>query len=42
IRASNYRGYVPIETLPMLGSEEEYDAYTEVPELLGALKSALH
>ncbi|NNE75913.1 MAG: sugar phosphate isomerase/epimerase [Pricia sp.] len=42
IRASNYRGYVPIETLPMLGSEEEYDAYAEVPELLGALKSALH
>lgn len=41
IRASNYRGYVPIETLPMLGREEEYDAYTKVPELLGALRNAL-
>ncbi len=41
IRASNYRGYVPIETLPMLGKEDEYDAYTKVPELLGALRKAL-
>lgn len=41
IRASDYRGYVPIETLPMPGKEEEYDAYTMVPELLGAFRKAL-
>ena len=41
IRASNYRGYVPIETLPELGKDAEYDAYKKVPELLGELKKAL-
>ena len=41
IRASNYRGYLPIETLPMLGKEDQYDAFTKVPELLGALRKAL-
>ena len=41
IRASEYRGYVPIETLPMLGKEDAYDAYTKVPELLGGLRKAL-
>ncbi|MCB0568092.1 MAG: sugar phosphate isomerase/epimerase [Phaeodactylibacter sp.] len=41
IRASNYRGYVPIETLPAPGKEDEYDAYARVPELLGALRAAL-
>jgi sugar phosphate isomerase/epimerase len=41
IRASNYRGYVPIETLPLPGQEDDYDAYARVPELLGALRQAL-
>jgi sugar phosphate isomerase/epimerase len=41
IRASEYRGYVPIETLPMPGQEDEYDAYARVPELLQELRKAL-
>jgi len=41
IRASNYRGYVPIETLPTPGKEDDYDAYARVPELLNALRQAL-
>ncbi|SDD87475.1 Tat (twin-arginine translocation) pathway signal sequence [Pricia antarctica] len=41
IRASHYRGYLPIEALPILGKEEEFDAYTQVPELLGKLRKAL-
>jgi len=41
IRASGYRGYVPIETLPLPGKEEEYDAYKRVPLLLEKLRKAL-
>lgn len=41
IRQSNYRGYVPIETLPTPGKEGEYDAYARVPELLKDLRAAL-
>jgi sugar phosphate isomerase/epimerase len=41
IRRSNYRGYLPIETLPTPGKEDEYDAYARVPELLTALRKAL-
>lgn len=41
IRASEYRGYVPIETLPTPGKEDEYDAYARVPELLQELRKAL-
>lgn len=41
IRASGYRGYVPIETLPMPGKEDEYDAYKRVPLLLEKLRKAL-
>lgn len=41
IRASNYRGYVPIETLPTPGKEDEYDAFSRVPELLAELRKAL-
>ena len=41
IRASEYRGYVPIETLPMLEKEDEYDVFTRVPEFLDELRSAL-
>ncbi len=41
IRASNYRGYVPIETLPVRGREADYDALKEVPKLLAALREAL-
>jgi len=33
--------YVPIETLPTLGKEGEYDAYTRVPELLNELRKAI-
>jgi hypothetical protein len=40
IRASNYRGYVPIETLPTPGREDEYDAYARVP-VLNELRKAL-
>ncbi len=42
IRASQYRGYVPIETLPAPGKEDEYDAYARVPELLNELRKALN
>ena len=42
IRNSGYRGYIPIETLPMPGKEEVYDAYARVPELLAQLKKALN
>jgi sugar phosphate isomerase/epimerase len=44
IRESNYRGYVPIETLPTLEEEKDkstYDAYARVPELLNKLRQAL-
>ena len=44
IRESNYRGYLPIETLPTLQEEEkngEYDAYARVPALLNRLRVAL-
>jgi hypothetical protein len=41
IRASHYRGYVPIETLPTPGKEDDYDAYGKVPELLARLREAL-
>jgi sugar phosphate isomerase/epimerase len=45
IRESNYRGYVPIETLPAADNEESiasYDAYARVPELLNDLRQALN
>jgi sugar phosphate isomerase/epimerase len=41
IRRSNYRGYVPIETLPEIGGEARYDARARVPELLAELRKAL-
>lgn len=41
IMASDYRGYVPVETLPTPGKEDEYDALAEVPVLLGKLRKAL-
>jgi len=41
ILASEYRGYVPVETLPLPDKEEEYDALAEVPVLLNRLKDAL-
>ncbi|MFK7738537.1 MAG: sugar phosphate isomerase/epimerase family protein [Pirellulaceae bacterium] len=41
IHASNYRGYVPVETLPVDGEEDEYDALARVPELLTSLRTAL-
>jgi sugar phosphate isomerase/epimerase len=41
IRKSGYRGYVPVETLPTPGKEDEYDAIAEVPELLAKLRTAL-
>jgi sugar phosphate isomerase/epimerase len=45
IREANYRGYVPIETLPTLAEEKtkgSYDAYARVPELLNKLRKALN
>jgi len=41
IQSSSYRGYVPIETLPAPGKEEEYDAHTQVRVLLSDFRSAL-
>ena len=41
IKASTFRGYVPVETLPTPGKEDEYDALSEVPVLLGKLRKAL-
>ncbi|MCC5931522.1 MAG: sugar phosphate isomerase/epimerase [Cyclobacteriaceae bacterium] len=41
IRKSNYRGYVPIETLAEIGQESSYDPYIKVPELLKAFREAL-
>ena len=41
IRKSNYRGYIPVETLPIPGKEKEYDPFTQVPELLSNLRKAL-
>ncbi|MFK7814313.1 MAG: sugar phosphate isomerase/epimerase family protein [Maribacter sp.] len=41
IRRSNYRGYIPIETLPIPGKENVYDAHVRVPKLLSALRKAL-
>jgi sugar phosphate isomerase/epimerase len=41
IRASDYRGYVPVETLPMPGKEDTYDALKQVPLLLSELREAL-
>jgi sugar phosphate isomerase/epimerase len=45
IREANYRGYVPIETLPTLEEEKNkgsYDAYARVPELLKKLRKAVN
>jgi sugar phosphate isomerase/epimerase len=45
IRGVNYRGYVPIETLPTLEEEKNkggYDAYARVPELLNKLRTAVN
>ena len=42
IRQSNYRGYVPVETLPIQGKESEYDPIARVTELVKALRSAFN
>jgi sugar phosphate isomerase/epimerase len=45
IREANYRGYVPIETLPTLAEEKDkgsYDAHARVPELLNRLRKAVN
>lgn len=41
IRASGYRGYVPIETLSPRGSAEAYDPYIVVPKFLADFRAAL-
>lgn len=41
IRESNYRGYVPVETLPVEGKEAEYDAIARVEELVTDLRTAV-
>ncbi|MBX2816237.1 MAG: sugar phosphate isomerase/epimerase [Saprospiraceae bacterium] len=41
VRDSAYRGYLPIETLPIKGAEDQYDAYVRVPLLLDKLRAAL-
>ena len=41
IRASGYRGYLPIETLSPRGSGVAYDPYTVVPKFLAELRQAI-
>lgn len=41
IRASEYRGYVPVETLPPIDGENQYNAYERVPELLAQFRNAI-
>ncbi len=41
IRASGYRGYLPIETLSPRGSGSTYDPYTVVPKFLAELRQAI-
>jgi len=40
IRNSDYRGYLPIETLAVPGREDQYDALAEVPVFLEELRNA--
>jgi len=39
IRASGYRGYVPIETLRM--GRTDYDSFKEIPRMLAELRAAI-
>lgn len=41
IRASGYRGYLPIETLSPRGGGQGYDPYTVVPKFLAEFRAAL-
>jgi sugar phosphate isomerase/epimerase len=41
IRASGYRGYLPIETLSPRGGGGAYDPYTVVPKFLAQLRQAI-
>ncbi len=42
IHRSSYRGYVPVETLPVEGKEHEYDEIARVEELVGAMREAVN
>jgi hypothetical protein len=39
IRQSGYRGYLPIETLPM--RRKDYDPFVEVVKVLGEMREAI-
>ncbi|MDB6113483.1 MAG: Xylose isomerase domain protein barrel, partial [Lacunisphaera sp.] len=41
VRASGYRGYLPIETLSPRGGGGEYDPYKVVPAFLTELRQAI-
>ena len=41
VRASGYRGYLPIETLSPRGGGGNYDPYTVVPKFLAELREAI-
>jgi sugar phosphate isomerase/epimerase len=41
IRASGYRGYLPIETLSQRGGGQAYDPFAVVPKFLGEVRDAL-
>jgi hypothetical protein len=41
IRKSNYRGYLPIETLSPRGGANDYDPYKVVPAFLKQLREAI-
>jgi sugar phosphate isomerase/epimerase len=41
VRASGYRGYLPIETLSPRGSGQTYDPYKAVPKFLAELRQAI-
>lgn len=41
VRASGYRGYLPIETLSQRGGGQAYDPYAVVPKFLAEVRAAL-
>jgi sugar phosphate isomerase/epimerase len=40
IKKSGYRGYVPVETLKLVGKDKPYDPFVLVPQIMKELKAA--
>jgi sugar phosphate isomerase/epimerase len=40
IQKSGYRGYVPVETLKLVGKDKPYDPFIRVPEIMKEVKAA--